>query len=228
MAAATKVTVFEVARDGRERNKAMSIIYDDGVGTWAEGPAHPTRVDKMTRLVSAGDIAGMRAHFDELFWSGRAERPEWTHLKIALLREDRPMLRLLKIWGAAPKAEDLVRLRAETDEKYPRYAALLCATGFGASPAGEAPEADPQPPRHEIAMRAYEIYCENGHAGGRDTENWLRAEIELKAKMFREEARRIAEEKAELFKELHQTEAHKRKAATLYPDRKPSPPYWPP
>jgi hypothetical protein len=41
-------------------------------------------------------------------------------------------------------------------------------------PAGDRPQAD------DIARRAYELYCERGCEHGRDMDDWLKAEYELK------------------------------------------------
>ncbi len=36
-----------------------------------------------------------------------------------------------------------------------------------------------QPTHEEIALRAYELYCEHGCEEGHDVEHWLQAETEL-------------------------------------------------
>jgi hypothetical protein len=113
-------------------------------------PAAPHHEDMLSALVASGDIARVRGHFDQVFWESRTERPGWSHLKIALLREDRPMLRLLGAWGAAPSDEDMSALRAASGAKYPAYVALLRGAGLRqqnlaweeiAPAAGVAPEA---------------------------------------------------------------------------------------
>jgi hypothetical protein len=38
----------------------------------------------------------------------------------------------------------------------------------------------PNPPNHEIARRAFELYCERGCQHGHDIDDWLRAERELR------------------------------------------------
>ena len=47
-------------------------------------------------------------------------------------------------------------------------------------PETEQPSAGPDD--DEIARRAYEIYCERGCEHGRDMDDWLRAENELKGR----------------------------------------------
>ena len=38
------------------------------------------------------------------------------------------------------------------------------------------------PTQEEIAVRAYELFLQSGSVDGHDTEHWLRAEVELKAR----------------------------------------------
>jgi hypothetical protein len=40
-------------------------------------------------------------------------------------------------------------------------------------------------PREKIAMRAYEKWCKRGRPHGTDRQDWLEAEMELKAEIFR-------------------------------------------
>ena len=40
-------------------------------------------------------------------------------------------------------------------------------------------------PREKIAMRAYEKWCKRGRPHGSDKQDWVEAEIELKAEMNR-------------------------------------------
>ncbi|MEZ0226595.1 MAG: hypothetical protein ACAH83_18705 [Alphaproteobacteria bacterium] len=86
--------------------------------------------DMLSELVANGDIARVREYFDSVFWEDRKERPGWGHLRIALLREDRPMLRLLHTWGAAPTDDDMAKFRAVARDKYPDYLKLLRAAGL--------------------------------------------------------------------------------------------------
>lgn len=86
--------------------------------------------DMLSELVANGDIAKVREYFDSVFWENRKERPGWGHLRIALLREDRPMLRLLHTWGAAPTDDDMAKFRAAARDKYPDYVRILRAAGL--------------------------------------------------------------------------------------------------
>jgi hypothetical protein len=136
--------------------------------------------DMLSELVANGDIARVREYFDSVFWENRKERPGWGHLRIALLREDRPMLRLLHTWGAAPTDDDMAKFRAAARDKYPDYLRILRSAGLRPSGAGWEEIDASQPTRAEIEARAFEIYRQSGCIEGRDTENWLRAEAELK------------------------------------------------
>jgi hypothetical protein len=58
-------------------------------------------------------------------------------------------------------------------------------------PATESPAPAPPAPtiyltEREIAIRAYEIYCENGAQDGHDLDHWLQAEQELTALRVRQ------------------------------------------
>ena len=50
------------------------------------------------------------------------------------------------------------------------------------TPAKTAPRPAVGPTQEEIAARAYELFLESGSVDGHDTEHWLRAEVELKAR----------------------------------------------
>lgn len=112
-----------------------------------------TSADALAALVERGDVAGVREYFDAIFWHNRTERPSWRHLKIALRKEDRPMLRLLSAWGATPSDDDWAGLRASAKEKYPAYVRLLGAAGLRPAnpemleiPAAPVPASPPPPP----------------------------------------------------------------------------------
>ena len=50
------------------------------------------------------------------------------------------------------------------------------------APARTAAVAKRAPTEDEIAVRAYELFLQEGAANGRDMEHWLRAEEELKSR----------------------------------------------
>ncbi|HYD19610.1 MAG TPA: hypothetical protein VEF76_14140 [Patescibacteria group bacterium] len=86
--------------------------------------------DALSEIVAAGDIAGARNYFDTVFWEAQKERPGFKHLRLALMREDLPMVRLLATWGAHPSHEDMAILRAQEADKYLRYVQLLRQGGL--------------------------------------------------------------------------------------------------
>lgn len=86
--------------------------------------------DALSELVALGNIDKVRDYFDAVFFEGRKERPGWEHLRIAVLREDRPMVKLLHTWGAEPSDEDLARFRVLAQDKYDGYLKLMRAAGL--------------------------------------------------------------------------------------------------
>jgi hypothetical protein len=159
--------------------------------------------DMLSELVESGDLPRVRAYFDTVFWEGRKERPDWTHLRIALLREDRPMLRLLHTWGAQPTDAEMAAFKAATGEKYPAYVKLLRSAGLRPeNTSWQELEFDPaKPSRDEITKRAFQIYQESGGVPGRDVDNWLKAEAELTAQK-RTALAKAAEKDAALFSDI--------------------------
>jgi ankyrin repeat protein len=93
--------------------------------------------DPLMKIIHAGDIGKARAFFDELFWENKNCPPQWEHLQVALLQENKPMLRFLVNKGAACTQKDLAKFKKINAEKYPHYAALLRQCGLrlpGSSP----------------------------------------------------------------------------------------------
>lgn len=88
--------------------------------------------DALSEIIAGGDIAQARDYFDKVFWENQADRPGWKHLRLALLKEDRPMLRLLATWGAHPSQDEMAHFRAVTGEKYDGYVRLLKQAGLRA------------------------------------------------------------------------------------------------
>jgi hypothetical protein len=86
--------------------------------------------DALSELVALGNIDKVRDYFDTVFFEGRKERPGWEHLRIAVLREDRAMVRLLNTWGAEPSDDDLARFRVLAQDKYDGYLKLMRACGL--------------------------------------------------------------------------------------------------
>lgn len=95
---------------------------------------NPQYTDALTHSVAQGDMAGARAHFDNVLWGNDNKRPTWDHLKIAVLNADVAMARLLVTWGARATADDLAALQKSAPKKYPEYLQTLRRSGHGVSP----------------------------------------------------------------------------------------------
>lgn len=92
----------------------------------------PPFIVTVNAAIKSGDLARMRALFDQAFWRNEKFVPQWEHLKIALIREDQPMIRLLATWGArAPK--DRADLEGIAPEKLATYAKILRRYGLDAT-----------------------------------------------------------------------------------------------
>src|SRR4051812_19622126 len=85
--------------------------------------------DDLAQAVQSGDCVRARALFDAAFWRQEKLAPQWAHLKIALINEDRAMIKLLVTWGArAP--EDAAALDGLAPQKYAFYNSLLKQCGI--------------------------------------------------------------------------------------------------
>lgn len=87
----------------------------------------------LQRIIETGDAGTLRRHFDDAFWAGREEKPAWRHLYLAILREDRDMIRILITRGARPEEGDLARLRVNAPEKYAARLQVLRRCGLSAA-----------------------------------------------------------------------------------------------
>lgn len=93
-------------------------------------PRAGTFDDTLSEIVNSGDIAQARGYFDKVFWENQKERPGWKHLRLALLKEDRAMVRLLATWGAHPTHDEMAHFHAVTADKYDGYVKLLKQAGL--------------------------------------------------------------------------------------------------
>jgi hypothetical protein len=93
-------------------------------------------------VIDSDDLGKVRAFFDRAFWSNRKLEPEWSHVKLALLTENKPVLRFLVHWGAPCTAENLENLREITLEKYPHYVTLLRQGGLRLPPTPKTVQTD--------------------------------------------------------------------------------------
>jgi hypothetical protein len=67
--------------------------------------------DALSAIVAEGDVESAREFLENTFWDGRPFAPNWGHLKMALLQQNKPMVRLLVTWGAMTTSEELSVLR---------------------------------------------------------------------------------------------------------------------
>ena len=86
--------------------------------------------DVLSEIVASGNVQQARDYFDKVFWESQQDRPGWKHLRLAVLKEDRAMIRLLATWGAHPSEDELAHFRAVTGEKYPAYVRLMRQGGL--------------------------------------------------------------------------------------------------
>lgn len=89
---------------------------------------------KLTEILLKQDADGLRNYFDDAFWAGKREKPTWEHLKIALLKKDKPKMRILITWGAFPTNQDMEELKTVSGKDYAEYTMLLRQCGLRLSP----------------------------------------------------------------------------------------------
>ena len=114
----------------------------------------PTIIDTSEAAETAGFIGHgscqqVREHFDKAFWAGKTLVLDWRHFKLALMREDKPILRLLVTWGAQHfNDKDLPHLKIMAKDKYPHYIKLLrqCGLKLSAAALEDIPYVTPEAP----------------------------------------------------------------------------------
>lgn len=100
---------------------------------------------RLMTIVKFGTVDDARAFFDDCFWKGEKATAEWKHLATALLRQDKPLARLLIHWGATVDKESLTQMTAEHKED---YAQTLRRCGYHVKNAPVVPTVlEPEPPR---------------------------------------------------------------------------------
>jgi len=82
---------------------------------------------ELLALVESGDVKKVRAFFDNGFWNKQSIQADWGHLREALVRENKPMMRLLITWGASATDNEVAEFAAS--DKYPAYVQLLRQCG---------------------------------------------------------------------------------------------------
>lgn len=93
--------------------------------------SQPEFSDELSGYVARGNIGMVRKYFDEVLWEKKSERPTWEHLKLAVLREDKAIAKLLVTWGARASEEGLGELQRMDPKKYPDYLKVLRQAGHG-------------------------------------------------------------------------------------------------
>ena len=93
--------------------------------------SQPEFSDELSGYVARGNVGMVRKYFDEVLWEQKPERPTWEHLKLAVLRQDKTMAKLLVTWGARATEEGLAELQRMDPKKYPDYLAILRKAGHG-------------------------------------------------------------------------------------------------
>lgn len=93
--------------------------------------SQPEFSDELSGYVARGNVGMVRKYFDEVLWEKKSERPTWAHLKLAVLRADKAIAKLLVTWGARATEEDLAELQRMDPKKYPDYLKVLRQAGHG-------------------------------------------------------------------------------------------------
>jgi hypothetical protein len=91
--------------------------------------SQPEFSDELSGYVARGNAGMVRKYFDDVLWEKKSERPTWAHLKLAVLREDKAIAKLLVTWGARATEGDLAELQRMDPKKYPDYLKVLRQAG---------------------------------------------------------------------------------------------------
>lgn len=84
----------------------------------SQWPKLPETAGQLMLLVAQGDVQKVRDFFDRAFWRNQTIRPGWEHLRTALLREDKPMMRLLATWGAGTEINSAEIAALDNPDRY--------------------------------------------------------------------------------------------------------------
>lgn len=86
--------------------------------------------DTLHKFALNGDIAGARGYFDWCFWANNPATAGFQHLHTALLREDKPMMRLFVTYGASFDATQLRDLYDIDPDKFDARKKMLRSAGL--------------------------------------------------------------------------------------------------
>lgn len=86
--------------------------------------------DTLHKFALTGDIAAARGYFDWCFWANNPATASFQHLHTALLREDKPMMRLFVTYGAKFDAAQLRDLYDMDPERFDVRKKMLRSAGL--------------------------------------------------------------------------------------------------
>ena len=85
---------------------------------------------QLRALIAGGSVEALREYFDQAFFASRKTAPDSEHLKLAIVKENMPIMRLLILRGAGLTARDLYDLEQTRGNKYPQDIKNLKSCGF--------------------------------------------------------------------------------------------------
>lgn len=96
---------------------------------------HKTDLPDMTLmdLVMRGNVSFVRRYFDDSLKGHDVARPEWVHLRAAVMQGNLAMARLLVTWGARPSSDELSAFIAERGDTLSKDVKLLRLAGLALS-----------------------------------------------------------------------------------------------
>jgi len=89
--------------------------------------------DDIVKYIEEGDIKNLRDVFDRVFYTKQKIKLTSDHLKAALLRQDRPILRLLISYGAKFSKEDFELMKNNNTDNFNKNIKILKACGMDIS-----------------------------------------------------------------------------------------------
>ena len=96
----------------------------------------------LKRAIQAKDVKEARKIFDTAFWNNIELVPDWHHLFLALLGQDKPMIRLLATHGATWTDEEARCLKKACENRWPEFMENLRKAGIYVNENSEAQPAD--------------------------------------------------------------------------------------
>lgn len=137
-------------------------------------PTIDYHTDTLHKFALNGDIAGARGYFDWCFWAGNPATASFQHLHTALLREDKPMMRLFVTYGARFDTAQLRDLYDMDPDKFAARKKMLRSAGL-ALPLTDDFNATP-PPRADLMEEGKQAFIRGRYIDSRLArlpEEWL-------------------------------------------------------